>query len=54
MAGLTLIALCGLKPDDPWREASRSRRTVTKGLMDHVRDHFGYEYAPNMLATLGK
>ena len=51
MAGLTLIALCGLKPDDPWREASRSRRTVTKGIMDHVRDHFGYEYAPNTRET---
>ena len=51
MAGLTLIALCGLKPDEPWREASRSRRTVTKGIMDHVRDHFGYEYAPNTRET---
>lgn len=51
MAGLTLLALCGLKPDGSWSSASRSRRTVTKGIMDHARDHFGQGYAPNTRET---
>lgn len=51
MAGLTLLALCGLTPDDPWSKASRSPRTVTKGIMDHVREHFGSDYAPNTRET---
>ncbi len=51
MAGLTLLALCGLTPDDPWSKASRSPRTVTKGIMDHVREHFDRDYAPNTRET---
>ena len=51
MAGLTLLALCGMTQDDSWSGASRSRRTVTKGIMDHVREHFGRDYAPNTRET---
>ncbi len=51
MAGMTLLALCGLTSDSSWSEASRSRRTVTKGIMDHVREHFGRDYAPNTRET---
>ena len=51
MAGLTLLALSGLTSVDPWSKASRSPRTVTKGIMDHVREHFGGDYAPNTRET---
>lgn len=51
MAGLTLLALCGMTQDGSWSGASRSRRTVTKGIMDHVREHFGRDYAPNTRET---
>ena len=51
MAGQTLLALCGLTKPDSWSEASRSRRTVTKGIMDHVREHFDGDYAPNTRET---
>lgn len=51
MAGLTLLALCGLTQHDSWSGASRGRRTVTKGIMDHVREHFGHDYAPNTRET---
>jgi hypothetical protein len=51
MSALTLISLCGLGPDDPWSKASRVRCTVTKGIMDYVRDKFGKEYAPNTRET---
>lgn len=51
MSGPTLIALCGLKPHTPWSEAGRRECTVTKGIMDHLRQHFGAEYAPNTRET---
>ena len=51
MAGQTLLALCGLTKADSWSGASRSRRSVTKGIMDHVREHFDGDYAPNTRET---
>lgn len=51
MSGLTLIALCGLKPDSHWPEASRSCYTLTKGVMAHLREHFQMEYAANTRET---
>ncbi len=51
MSGMTLIALCGLKPDSVWSEARRSGHTLTKGIMDHLREHFRMEYAPNTRET---
>ncbi len=51
MAGLTLLALCGMTEHDSWSQASRGRRTVTKGIMDYVREHFGGDYAPNTRET---
>ncbi len=51
MAGMTLIALCGLTPDAKWSAAERRRCTVTKGIMDYLRDHYGTQYAPNTRET---
>lgn len=51
MAGQTLLALCGLTEHDSWSGAARSRRTVTKGIMDYVREHFDGDYAPNTRET---
>ena len=51
MSALTLLSLCGLGPDDPWSKATRIRCTVTKGIMDYVREKFGKEYAPNTRET---
>ena len=47
MAGMTLIALCGLTPDDAWSAAERRRCTVTKGIMDYLKEHYDTDYAPN-------
>ena len=52
MAGLTLLALCGLKADSPWPHASRERCTVTKGVMDFIREHHGVDYAANTRETV--
>ena len=51
MSGMTLIALCGLTPDAPWSEAKREPHTVTKGVMDYLKEHYGTEYAPNTRET---
>lgn len=51
MAALTLIALCGLTPSAAWAAAARRRCTVTKGVMDHIRAHYGVDYAPNTRET---
>lgn len=51
MAGLTLLALCQLKPDSHWSKAARTGCTVTKGVMDFLREHYGTEYAPNTRET---
>ena len=47
MAGMTLIALCGLTPDAVWSAAERRRCTITKGIMDYLGEHYGAEYAAN-------
>jgi hypothetical protein len=51
MSALTLISLCALGPDDPWSSATRTRCTLTKGIMDYVREKFGKVYAPNTRET---
>lgn len=51
MSALTLISLCGLGPDDPWSKSRRIRCTVTKGIMDFIREKFGKNYAPNTRET---
>ena len=51
MAGMTLIALCGLTPNAPWSVAQRRRCTVTKGIMDYLEEHYGTNYAPNTRET---
>ncbi len=51
MSGLTLIALCGLTPVAGWSSAERRSCTVTKGVMDHLKEHYGADYAPNTRET---
>ena len=51
MSGLTVLALCELTPDTPWSAAKRTPCTVTKGIMDYLREYYGAEYAPNTRET---
>ena len=51
MAGMTLIALCGLTPDSEWAAARRRRCSVTKGIMEYLTNHYGTSYAPNTRET---
>ncbi len=49
-SALTLLALLGLKPEMPWREARHPLMGITP-IMDFCRDHYGRQYAPNTRET---
>lgn len=51
MSALTLLALCGLRPTDKWRQAYRHSVTVTKGIMGFIAQEYGKQYAPNTRET---
>ncbi|MDO8434394.1 MAG: BsuBI/PstI family type II restriction endonuclease [Candidatus Binatus sp.] len=52
ISSLTLLALCGLRVNDPWSSASREARTVTKGIMDFISRNYRVSYAPNTRETV--
>ncbi|MXV97284.1 MAG: restriction endonuclease [Acidimicrobiaceae bacterium] len=50
-SALVLLALLGLKPNDPWTESeARSLRTVE--IMGWIRDHWNVDYQPNTRETI--
>ena len=51
MAALTLLALCGITANEPWKHAKREARTVTKGIMDFLKARYQIQYAPNTRET---
>lgn len=51
MSALVLLALCGVKPADPWDRAERRTMTVTKGIMAFIQENYGRSYAANTRET---
>jgi len=51
MSALTLLALCGLKEDDSWKDSTNQSLGVTKGIMDFVNANYDKSYAPNTRET---
>src|ERR1700691_6101233 len=51
MSALTLWPLAGIGPSDPWKKATRSRRTVSKDIMAFSARQYGKTYAPNTRET---
>lgn len=51
ISALTLLALCGIGPDDQWKNASRNSLGISKGIMDFVEKTYGRKYAPNTRET---
>jgi type II restriction enzyme len=51
MAGLTFLAICNIKENGKWKNASRKSMGVTKGIMTFVYDYYGRSYAPNTRET---
>ncbi len=51
ISALTLLSLCGLSLNEPWRNASSQSRTISKGIMAFIEEHYGKKYAPNTRET---
>jgi type II restriction enzyme len=56
ISAYTLLALCNLKEDDAWPNASNKSATVTKGIMTFISENYmlannGTPYAPNSRET---
>jgi type II restriction enzyme len=51
ISAYTLLALCGIKPQDRWGKATRKSLHVTKGIMSFVTEFYKKEYAPNTRET---
>ncbi len=53
MSALTLLALCGIKEDMRWIDATRSSQGITKDIMSFVNDNYkaASPYAPNTCET---
>ena len=56
ISAYTLLALCNLKEDDAWQNASNKSATVTKGVMTFISENYilannGTPYAPNSRET---
>lgn len=51
MSALTLLALCNLGKNDPWTNAQKKSTTVSKGIMNFVKDKYGRRYAANTRET---
>ncbi|MBS1686082.1 MAG: restriction endonuclease [Bacteroidetes bacterium] len=54
LAALTLLALCGLKERDKWKNATRKSLGLSKGIMAFVNENYGKSYAPNTRETFRK
>lgn len=51
MAALTFLAICNIKEDDDWANATRHSLGVTKGIMTFVNENYNKSYAPNTRET---
>ena len=52
ISALTLLALCGIKETDDWKDAQRSSLKVTKGIMAFMAKQYKRRYAPNTRETV--
>lgn len=53
MSALTLLALCSIKEDTPWADATRTSKRITKEIMAFVNENYKADapYAPNTRET---
>lgn len=53
MSALTLLALCSIKEDTPWADATRTSPRITKEIMAFVNENYKADapYAPNTRET---
>jgi len=46
-----MLALCGVRPRDPWSMAAKTSLTISKGIMPFVEKFYRRRYAPNTRET---
>lgn len=51
MAALTFLAICNIKEQDSWENATIQSLGITKGIMTFVNNNYGKNYAPNTRET---
>lgn len=51
MAALTLLAICSLKEQDSWKNATKLSMGVSNGIMNFVNENYEKSYAPNTRET---
>ena len=51
ISALTLLALCNIKENEKWKNATKQSLKVTKGIMSFVNDKYKVNYAPNTRET---
>lgn len=53
MSALTLLALCNIREDDHWEDATRDSKRITKDIMSFVNENYkkDSQYAPNTRET---
>jgi type II restriction enzyme len=51
MSALTLLALCNIKEENSWADATKQSMGVSKDIMSFVNDNYNKSYAPNTRET---
>jgi type II restriction enzyme len=51
ISAFTLLALCNLKKNSKWLDASRQSMRVSKNIMMFIKEYYNKEYAPNTRET---
>jgi type II restriction enzyme len=51
ISAFTFLALCNVKKNSKWNDATRQSMTVTKGIMAFIKNNYGRDYAPNTRET---
>lgn len=51
ISAYTLLALCGIRPDDRWKMTTKASLKVSKGIMAFVLEAYEKPYAPNTRET---
>ena len=54
ICALTFLALCGIKPDSSWNDATSRSLTLTKGIMAFVNNYYKETYRPNTRESFRK
>ena len=54
ISALTFLALCGIRQNTPWKDATRRSLTLSKGIMGFVNQTYDQEYKPNTRESFRK